>query len=77
MNEALLRADLRRKGINPIKIKKKSGRWFGGKKKITPEDICIFSRQLATMMPASVPLAQALGIMGQGHENPRPCTRWC
>ncbi len=76
MNEALLRADLRRKGINPLKIKKKCGCRFGGKK-ITPKDICIFARQLATMMPASVPLAQALDIMDQGHENSRPCACWC
>jgi type IV pilus assembly protein PilC len=69
-NEAMLKADLRRKGINPLKVKKKTERRLGGKKKITPKDICFFARQLATMMPAGVPLVQALDIIGQGHEKP-------
>ncbi|MGH8562164.1 MAG: type II secretion system F family protein, partial [Nevskiales bacterium] len=40
------------------------------KKKITTGDIAIFSRQMATMMSAGVPLVQALDIVGRGHENP-------
>lgn len=67
---ALLRADLRRQGVNPLKVKKKAKPLFGGgKKKIKSQDIAIFSRQLATMMAAGVPLVQAFDIVGRGHEN--------
>ncbi len=67
---ALVRADLRRQGINPLKVKKKSTLFGKRKKKITTKDIAIFSRQLATMMSAGVPLVQAFDIVGRGHENP-------
>jgi type IV pilus assembly protein PilC len=68
---ALARADLRRQGVNPKKVRKKSQPLFGGgKKKITPLDISIFTRQLATMMSAGVPLVQSFDIVGRGHENP-------
>jgi len=68
---ALVRADLRRQGINPLKVKKKAASLFGArKKKITPKDIAIFSRQLATMLNAGVPIVQAFDIVGKGHENP-------
>jgi len=69
-SEILARAELRRQGINPTKLKKKSKSLFGGKKKITPKDISIFLRQMATMMEAGVPLVQAFDIVGRGHENP-------
>jgi type IV pilus assembly protein PilC len=69
-DEAAVRADLRRQGINPIKIRKKSKGLGGGKKKITSKDISVFSRQLATMMSAGVPLVQAFDIVGRGHDNP-------
>ena len=70
-SEILLKADLRRQGINPLKVKKKSKSLFGnGGKKITPKDIAIFARQLATMMTAGVPLVQSFEIIGRGHENP-------
>lgn len=69
-NEVLLKADLRRQGINPIKVKKKPKPLFGGRKKIIPKDIALFARQLATMMSAGVPLVQAFDIIGRGHENP-------
>jgi type IV pilus assembly protein PilC len=68
-NEANVRAELRRMGINPIKIRKKS-QLFSRKKRITPKDIAYFARQLATMMQAGVPLVQAFDIIGRGHENP-------
>ncbi|MGH8499737.1 MAG: type II secretion system F family protein, partial [Methylococcales bacterium] len=56
--------------IKPIKIKKKPKSLFSkGKRKIIPKDIAIFSRQLATMMSAGVPLVQAFEIIGRGHEN--------
>jgi len=69
-SDALVKALLRRQGINPLKIKKKSKPLLGGaKKKITPKDITVFSRQLATMMSSGVPLVQAFEIVGRGHEN--------
>lgn len=67
---ALVRADLRRQGINPLKVKKKPTALFNTKKKITPGDIAVFSRQLATMMESGVPLVQAFDIVGRGHDNP-------
>ena len=69
---ALAKADLRRQGITPLKIKKKAKPLFGAanKKKITAGDISVFSRQLATMMSAGVPLVQAFEIVGKGHDNP-------
>ncbi len=69
-NEILLKADLRRQGINPLKVKKKSKPLFSRSKKIVPKDIAIFARQLATMMTAGVPLVQAFEIIGRGHEKP-------
>jgi type IV pilus assembly protein PilC len=68
---ALARADLRRQGVNPLKVRKKPQPLFGsGKKKIGAADISVFSRQLATMMGAGVPLVQSFDIVGRGHENP-------
>ncbi|MCU7842714.1 MAG: type II secretion system F family protein [Candidatus Thiodiazotropha sp. (ex Monitilora ramsayi)] len=70
-NIAMVRADLRRQGINPLKIRKKATSIFSNrKKKITTGDIAVFSRQLATMMSAGVPMVQAFDIVGRGHENP-------
>ena len=70
---ALVKADLRRQGLTPLKVKKKAASLFGGgkkTKKITSKDIAVFARQLATMMTAGVPLVQAFEIVGRGHENP-------
>jgi len=70
-SDALVRAMLRRKGVNPRKVKKKSKPLLGGGKgKISAKDITVFSRQLATMMSSGVPLVQAFDIVGRGHENP-------
>ena len=70
-SEILLKADLRRQGINPLKVKKKAKPLFGGKgKKIISKDIAVFARQLATMMTAGVPLVQAFEIIGRSHEKP-------
>ncbi len=68
----MVKADLRRQGITPIKVKKKSKPLFGGKggKSISAKDIAIFSRQMATMMSSGVPLVQSFEIVGRGHENP-------
>lgn len=70
-NMDLLKADLRRQGIVPKRVKKKGGSIGGSKnKKITTGDIAIFSRQLATMMRAGVPLVQSFEITANGHANP-------
>ena len=67
-DEAAVRADLRRKEIVPTRIRKQRKNIFGGGK-ITPGDIALFSRQLATMLAAGIPLVQAFEIVGNGHEN--------
>jgi len=68
-NEAAVRANLRRQGLVPTRIKKQS-QLFQKTQKITTTDIAIFSRQLATMMSAGIPLVQAFDIVGSGHDNP-------
>jgi len=71
---AMAKAELRRQGVNPLKVKKKPKPLFGGAgpkgKKIIPKDIAIFSRQIATMMSSGVPLVQSFEIMAKGAENP-------
>ena len=70
-SELTAKAELRRQGIKPIKVKKKPKPLFSkATQKITTKDISIFSRQLATMLSAGVPLVQAFEIVGRGHENP-------
>ena len=70
-NPSVVKADLRRQGIKPLKVSKKSALFANAKKKkIIPKDIAIFMRQLATMMSAGVPLVQSFEIIGRGHENP-------
>jgi len=68
-NVALIKAQLRKQGIMPDKVKKKPKPLFGGKKKITPFDIAMLTRQLATMMKAGVPLVQSFDIVADGLEN--------
>jgi type IV pilus assembly protein PilC len=65
--EAIVNSTLRRQGFQGLKVKKISGR---GGKKITDMDITFFTRQLATMMKAGVPLLQAFDIVAKGHSNP-------
>lgn len=69
VSEAAVRAELRRQGVVPNRIRKKST-LFASKGTITPGDIAIFSRQLAVMMTAGIPLVQSFEIVGNGHENP-------
>ena len=70
-NPSVVKADLRRQGIKPLKVSKKSALLSSAKKKkIIPKDIAVFMRQLATMMSAGVPLVQSFEIIGRGHENP-------
>lgn len=59
-------ASLRRQGVSPLKIKKRRMR---SGQKIKPKDIAIFTRQLATMMKAGVPLLQSFDIVGRGNAN--------
>lgn len=70
-SESMIKQNLRRMGINPGKVQKSR---FGGAGKsdgkIESSDIAIFSRQIAVMMTAGVPLVQALEIIGRGHDNP-------
>ncbi|HDS0948717.1 TPA: type II secretion system F family protein [Stenotrophomonas maltophilia] len=71
-NANLLRAELRRQGINPGQVKPKPKPLFGSAgKAITTKDISFFSRQMATMMKSGVPIVSALEIIGSGHKNPR------
>ena len=65
----LVKASLRRQGINPTKVRKKSKPLFGGRGRVKAKDIALFARQLATMMNSGVPLVQAFDIIGRGHEN--------
>ena len=70
-NPSMVKAELRRQGISPLKVTKKSALFSTKrKKKIQPKDIAVFTRQLATMMSAGVPLVQSFEIIGRGHENP-------
>lgn len=70
-NVTLVKAELRKQGIIANKVKKKPTSLFGTKKKkITPLDVAVFTRQLATMMKAGVPLVQSFEIVADGHENP-------
>jgi type IV pilus assembly protein PilC len=66
--ETVVRSSLRRQGINVLKIKKQGG--FSRGKRVTDKDITLFTRQLATMMKAGVPLLQSFDIVGRGHSNP-------
>ena len=69
---AMAKAQLRRQGIQPRNVKKKAKPLFGGQgKPIKPADIAIFTRQLATMLKAGVPLVQSFDIVAEGAEKPR------
>jgi type IV pilus assembly protein PilC len=71
VDEASMRSELRRQGITVQKVSKQINflnRSKGGK--ITPEDIAIFSRQLATMMAAGIPMVQSFEIVGNGNDKP-------
>lgn len=68
---ALVKAQLRKQGITPSKVKRKPKPLFGisGEKKITAKDIAMFTRQLATMLLAGVSLVQAIDMIADGSEN--------
>ena len=68
-SEAAVRTELRRQGVVPTRVRKQS-MLFRKQGRVTAGDIAIFSRQLATMMTAGIPLVQSFDIVGAGHENP-------
>ena len=71
-NPNLVRAELRRQGINPITVKRKPKPLFGGAgSRISSKDIAVFSRQLATMLKSGVPLVTSFQIISGGQKNPR------
>ncbi len=70
INSAMVKAQLRKQGIKPTKVRKKGKDLFSASKPaIKPMDIAIFTRQLATMMKAGIPLVQSFEIVGEGLEN--------
>src|SRR5512143_3030591 len=68
-SEAAVRSELRRQGVVATRVRKQS-MLFRKQGKVTAADIAVFSRQLATMMTAGIPLVQSFDIVGAGHENP-------
>lgn len=70
-SEIIAKTELRRQGYRVTKFKKKPKPLFTQKvQAITPGDIAVFTRQLATMLKAGVPLVQSFDIVGKGHDNP-------
>ncbi|RKS16038.1 type IV pilus assembly protein PilC [Pseudomonas sp. WPR_5_2] len=69
-NPALIKAQLRKQGINPGKVRKKTVSLFNMGKRIQAQDIALFTRQMATMMKAGVPLLQSFDIIAEGFDNP-------
>jgi len=70
VSTALVRSQLRKQGITARNVRKKSKPLFSSGKPITPMDISIFTRQMATMMKAGVPLVQSFEIVAEGVDNP-------
>lgn len=68
-NTALVKAQLRKQGINPTKVRKKGISLLGRGKRIKPMDIALFTRQMATMMGSGVPLLQSFDIIAEGFDN--------
>ena len=68
---ALVKAQLRKQGITPSKVKRKPKPLFGiqSVQKITPKDIALITRQIATMLMAGVPLIQSIEMIGSGAKN--------
>jgi len=69
VSESAVRSELRRQGVVATRVRKQS-QLFSAGGKVTAADIAIFSRQMATMMSAGIPLVQSFDIIGAGHENP-------
>ena len=70
-SEMVVKAQLRRQGITPTQVRAQSSRALKrGRSKIKPLDIALFTRQLATMMAAGVPLVQGFDIVARGSDKP-------
>ena len=67
-SETVVTTNLRRQGVRIVKIKRQT---FRGGSSVNEKDITFFTRQLATMLKAGVPLLQSFEIIGRGHSNPR------
>lgn len=71
-NASLVKAELRRQGMNPQTVRERGKPLFGAAgKKVKPRDIAIFSRQIATMMSSGVPMVQSFDIIAEGQKNIR------
>ncbi|NII11434.1 type II secretion system F family protein [Oleiagrimonas sp. C23AA] len=71
-NASLVKAELRRQGMNPQTVREKPKPLFGSTgKSVKPRDVAIFSRQIATMMASGVPMVQSFEIIAGGQRNPR------
>src|SRR5215203_2132229 len=67
-SETVVTSNLRRQGIRVVKIKKQT---FRGGRRVSEKDVTFFTRQLATMLRAGVPLLQSFEIVARGHSNAR------
>jgi type IV pilus assembly protein PilC len=71
-NAAMVKAELRRQGMNPQTVREKAKPLFGASgSKVKPRDVAVFSRQIAAMMAAGVPMVQAFEIIANGQKNAR------
>lgn len=71
-NASLVKAELRRQGMNPQSVRERSKPLFGSAgKRVTPRDVAVFSRQIATMMTSGVPMVQSFDIIADGQKNVR------
>ncbi len=71
-NANLVKAELRKQGINPTTVRAKGKPLFGASgKAISARDVAVFSRQIATMLQSGVPMVQAFEILANGQANPR------
>jgi type IV pilus assembly protein PilC len=71
-NASLVKAELRRQGMNPQTVKERAKPLFGSSgSAVKPRDVAIFSRQIATMMASGVPMVQSFDIIADGQKNPR------
>ncbi|HEY8683610.1 MAG TPA: type II secretion system F family protein [Rhodanobacter sp.] len=71
-NASLVKAELRRQGMNPQSVRERSKPLFGATgSTVKPQDVAIFSRQIATMMASGVPMVQSFDIIADGQKNVR------
>jgi len=71
-NASLVKAELRRQGMNPQTVRERAKPLFGAAgSSVKPRDVAVFSRQIATMMKSGVPLVQSFDIIADGQKNPR------